>query len=61
MWNIRSENWARQVLGSAVLPPASYSPANSWRDEYPIPINAQVCGTSNLVAKLDRYRSPYAT
>ncbi|CAM8883950.1 unnamed protein product [Rhodiola kirilowii] len=43
MWNIRSENWARQYLGQQFYLRV-YSPANSWRDEYPIPINARVCG-----------------
>ncbi|WCJ37552.1 SKU5 similar 5 [Euphorbia peplus] len=43
MWNIRSENWAHQYLGQQFYLRV-YSPANSWRDEYPIPSNALLCG-----------------
>ncbi|KAK3021727.1 hypothetical protein RJ639_046073 [Escallonia herrerae] len=43
MWNIRSENWARQYLGQQFYLRV-YSPSNSWRDEYPIPKNALLCG-----------------
>lgn len=43
MWNIRSENWARQYLGQQFYLRV-YSPADSWRDEYPIPSNALLCG-----------------
>lgn len=43
MWNVRSENWARQYLGQQFYLRV-YSPANSWRDEYPIPSNALRCG-----------------
>ncbi|OIW08435.1 hypothetical protein TanjilG_03111 [Lupinus angustifolius] len=43
MWNVRSENWARQYLGQQFYLRV-YSPANSWRDEYPIPSNAFLCG-----------------
>ncbi|CAA7394363.1 unnamed protein product [Spirodela intermedia] len=43
MWNIRSENWARQYLGQQFYLRV-FSPANSWRDEYPIPRNALLCG-----------------
>ncbi|XP_072950958.1 L-ascorbate oxidase homolog [Typha angustifolia] len=43
MWNIRSENWARQYLGQQFYLRV-YSPANSWRDENPIPRNALLCG-----------------
>lgn len=43
MWNIRSENWARQYLGQQFYLRV-YSPADSWRDEYPIPKNALLCG-----------------
>ncbi|TKY66981.1 L-ascorbate oxidase-like [Spatholobus suberectus] len=43
MWNVRSENWARQYLGQQFYLRV-YSPANSWRDEYPIPSNAPRCG-----------------
>ncbi|CAI0550763.1 unnamed protein product [Linum tenue] len=43
MWNVRSQNWARQYLGQQFYLRV-YSPANSWRDEYPIPGNALRCG-----------------
>ncbi|KAK0578546.1 hypothetical protein LWI29_012007 [Acer saccharum] len=43
MWNIRSENWARQYLGQQFYLRV-YSPVNSWRDEYPIPKGARLCG-----------------
>ncbi|XWS69855.1 hypothetical protein CRYUN_Cryun04dG0214000 [Craigia yunnanensis] len=43
MWNIRSENWARQYLGQQFYLRV-FSAANSWRDEYPIPRNALLCG-----------------
>ncbi|KAE9616802.1 putative laccase [Lupinus albus] len=43
MWNVRSENWAHQYLGQQFYLRV-YSPANSWRDEYPIPSNALLCG-----------------
>ncbi|VFQ62168.1 unnamed protein product [Cuscuta campestris] len=43
IWNIRSQNWARQYLGQQLYLRV-YSPANSWRDEYPIPSNALLCG-----------------
>lgn len=43
MWNIRSESWARQYLGQQFYLRV-YSPANSWRDELPIPKNALLCG-----------------
>ncbi|CAA6656609.1 unnamed protein product [Spirodela intermedia] len=43
MWNVRSENWARQYLGQQFYLRV-YSPVNSWRDEYPIPKNALLCG-----------------
>ncbi|CAN1232519.1 L-ascorbate oxidase homolog [Linum perenne] len=43
MWNVRSENWVRQYLGQQFYLRV-YSPANSWRDEYPIPSNALRCG-----------------
>ncbi|XP_028087438.1 L-ascorbate oxidase homolog [Camellia sinensis] len=46
MWNIRSENWARQYLGQQFYLRV-YSPANSWRDEYPIPKNALLCGRAS--------------
>lgn len=34
MWNIGSENWVQQYLGQQFYLRV-YSPANSWRDEYP--------------------------
>lgn len=43
MWNVRSESWARQYLGQQFYLRV-YSPANSWRDENPIPRNAILCG-----------------
>ncbi|XP_065879944.1 L-ascorbate oxidase homolog [Euphorbia lathyris] len=43
MWNIRSENWARQYLGQQFYLRV-YTSSNSWRDEYPIPRNAILCG-----------------
>ncbi|KAL8144658.1 hypothetical protein AgCh_003013 [Apium graveolens] len=43
IWNIRSQNWVRQYLGQQFYLRV-YSPANSWRDEYPIPSNALRCG-----------------
>ncbi|KAL5972585.1 hypothetical protein ACLOJK_039390 [Asimina triloba] len=46
MWNIRSENWARQYLGQQFYLRV-YSPANSWRDEFPIPRNALLCGRAS--------------
>ncbi|KAK9155676.1 hypothetical protein Sjap_003156 [Stephania japonica] len=46
MWNIRSENWARQYLGQQFYLRV-YSPVNSWRDEFPIPKNALLCGRAS--------------
>ncbi|KAD4179086.1 hypothetical protein E3N88_27677 [Mikania micrantha] len=43
MWNVRSENWAQQYLGQQFYLRV-YSPANSWRDEAPIPNNVLLCG-----------------
>ncbi|KAL6146469.1 hypothetical protein ACLB2K_057148 [Fragaria x ananassa] len=43
MWNMRSQNWARQYLGHQFYLRV-YSPAHSWRDELPIPRNAILCG-----------------
>ncbi|KAJ7967712.1 L-ascorbate oxidase-like [Quillaja saponaria] len=43
MWNIRSENWERQYLGLQFYLRV-YSSSNSWRDEYPVPRNALLCG-----------------
>ncbi|XP_047341512.1 L-ascorbate oxidase homolog [Impatiens glandulifera] len=46
MWNIRSENWARQYLGQQFYLRV-FSPANSTRDENPIPKNALLCGRAS--------------
>lgn len=43
MWNIRSENWARQYLGQQFYLRV-YTTSTSLRDEYPVPINALLCG-----------------
>ncbi|KAM0952202.1 putative L-ascorbate oxidase [Dioscorea sansibarensis] len=43
MWNVRSENWARQYLGQQFYLRV-YTPSTSLRDEYPIPRNALLCG-----------------
>ncbi|XP_010686815.1 L-ascorbate oxidase homolog isoform X1 [Beta vulgaris subsp. vulgaris] len=43
MWNIRSENWIRQYLGQQFYMRV-YTNSHSWRDEYPIPKNALLCG-----------------
>ncbi|XP_028755243.1 L-ascorbate oxidase homolog [Neltuma alba] len=43
MWNIRSENWGRQYLGQQLYLRV-YTSSKSWRDEYPIPKNALLCG-----------------
>ncbi|KAM7266056.1 hypothetical protein ACFE04_003739 [Oxalis oulophora] len=43
MWNIRSENWARQYLGQQFYLRV-YTPSLSFRDELPIPKNALLCG-----------------
>ncbi|XP_074312069.1 L-ascorbate oxidase homolog [Silene latifolia] len=43
MWNIRSENWARQYLGQQFYLRV-YTPTLSFRDENPIPSNALLCG-----------------
>ncbi|EPS74059.1 hypothetical protein M569_00695 [Genlisea aurea] len=43
MWNIRSENWARQYLGQQFYLRV-YTPSTSFRDELPIPRNALLCG-----------------
>ncbi|XP_021719725.1 L-ascorbate oxidase homolog isoform X1 [Chenopodium quinoa] len=43
MWNIRSENWVRQYLGQQLYMRV-WTPSRSWRDEYPIPKNALLCG-----------------
>ncbi|KAL3627461.1 hypothetical protein CASFOL_028824 [Castilleja foliolosa] len=43
MWNIRSEDWARQYLGQQFYLRV-YTPSVSLRDELPIPRNALLCG-----------------
>lgn len=43
MWNIRSENWARQYLGQQFYLRV-YTSSTSLRDEYPVPRNALLCG-----------------
>ncbi|KAI3916112.1 hypothetical protein MKW98_004553 [Papaver atlanticum] len=43
MWNLRTEFWARQYLGQQFYLRV-YSPAESTRDENPIPKNALLCG-----------------
>ncbi|GLT83301.1 hypothetical protein SLE2022_015960 [Rubroshorea leprosula] len=43
MWNIRSENWARQYLGQQFYLRV-YTSSRSFRDEYLIPKNALLCG-----------------
>ncbi|XP_004487420.1 L-ascorbate oxidase homolog [Cicer arietinum] len=43
IWNVRSEDWGRQYLGQQFYLRV-YSSANSWRDEYPLPSNALLCG-----------------
>ncbi|KAI4375804.1 hypothetical protein MLD38_013630 [Melastoma candidum] len=43
MWNMRTENWARQYLGQQFYLRV-YTPVKSVRDEYPIPRNALLCG-----------------
>ena len=46
MWNIRSENWARQYLGQQFYLRV-YTPSKSLRDEYPVPKNALLCGRAS--------------
>ncbi|CAF2138312.1 unnamed protein product [Brassica rapa] len=46
MWNFRSEFWARQYLGQQFYFRV-HSPANSTRDEYPLPKNALLCGRAS--------------
>ncbi|KAL1560083.1 L-ascorbate oxidase [Salvia divinorum] len=43
MWNIRSEDLARQYLGQQLYLKV-YTPSKSYRDELPIPKNALLCG-----------------
>ncbi|KAJ4875615.1 SKU5 similar 10 [Raphanus sativus] len=46
MWNFRTEFWARQYLGQQFYIRV-HSPANSIRDEYPLPKNALLCGRAS--------------
>uniref|UniRef100_A0A7N0U2S0 Uncharacterized protein n=1 Tax=Kalanchoe fedtschenkoi TaxID=63787 RepID=A0A7N0U2S0_KALFE len=46
MWNVRSEVWARQYLGQQFYLRV-YTPVKSFRDEYPIPKNALLCGRAS--------------
>lgn len=46
MWNVRSENWERQYLGQQFYLKV-YTPSTSWRDEFPIPKNALLCGRAS--------------
>ncbi|ONK72799.1 uncharacterized protein A4U43_C04F23360 [Asparagus officinalis] len=46
MWNVRSEFWAREYLGQQFYLRV-YSPVESLRDEYLIPINALRCGRAS--------------
>ncbi|XVF63578.1 hypothetical protein PTKIN_Ptkin09bG0098100 [Pterospermum kingtungense] len=46
MWNLRSENWARQYLGQQFYLRVSTT-STSLRDEYPIPKNALLCGRAS--------------
>ncbi|KAI4389627.1 hypothetical protein MLD38_001833 [Melastoma candidum] len=46
MWNVRSENWARQYLGQQFYMQV-YTTSTSLRDEYPIPKNALLCGRAS--------------
>nr|CAD1819218.1 unnamed protein product [Ananas comosus var. bracteatus] len=46
MWNVRSEDWVRQYLGQQFYLRV-YTPSTSWRDEYPIPRNALLCGRAS--------------
>ncbi|KAG6496102.1 hypothetical protein ZIOFF_043950 [Zingiber officinale] len=43
MWNVRSQWWERRYLGQQFYLRV-YSPAESRRDEYPMPGNALLCG-----------------
>ncbi|GAB2289274.1 hypothetical protein Dimus_023579 [Dionaea muscipula] len=43
MWNLRSEFWARQYLGQQLYLRV-YTTSTSFRDEFPIPKNALLCG-----------------
>ncbi|XP_047310176.1 L-ascorbate oxidase homolog [Impatiens glandulifera] len=46
MWNVRSEEWARQYLGQQFYLRV-YTSSNSFRDELPIPRNALLCGRAS--------------
>ncbi|KAJ0267132.1 hypothetical protein HA466_0010070 [Hirschfeldia incana] len=46
MWNFRTQFWARRYLGQQFYFRV-YSPANSIRDEYPLPKNALLCGQAS--------------
>ncbi|XP_052189075.1 L-ascorbate oxidase homolog [Diospyros lotus] len=46
MWNLRVEYWARQYLGQQLYMRV-YTTSTSFRDEYPIPKNALVCGRAS--------------
>ncbi|KAJ3705335.1 hypothetical protein LUZ61_009040 [Rhynchospora tenuis] len=46
MWNVRSEDWVRQYLGQQFYLQV-YTTSTSWRDEYPIPRNALLCGRAS--------------
>ncbi|XP_010550775.1 PREDICTED: L-ascorbate oxidase homolog [Tarenaya hassleriana] len=46
MWNIRSENWGRQYLGQQFYLRV-WTSSTSYRDEYPIPKNALLCGRAS--------------
>ncbi|KAJ8765059.1 hypothetical protein K2173_010536 [Erythroxylum novogranatense] len=48
MWNIRTENWARQYLGEQFYLRV-YTSSKSTRDELPIPKNALLCGKAKLI------------
>ncbi|GFS36020.1 SKU5 similar 5 [Actinidia rufa] len=46
MWNLRTEFWARQYLGQQLYMRV-YTTSTSFRDEYPIPKNALLCGRAS--------------
>ncbi|CAH9126231.1 unnamed protein product [Cuscuta epithymum] len=53
MWNVRSEFWARQYLGQQFYLRV-YTDSTSLRDEYPIPLNALLCGRA-----VGRHKRPF--
>ncbi|CAH9050107.1 unnamed protein product [Cuscuta europaea] len=53
MWNVRSEFWARQYLGHQFYLRV-YTDSTSLRDEYPIPLNALLCGRA-----VGRHKRPF--